>query len=60
LWRKNKGKEIGVQSDIILPRDILEDIAGRRPKDAHGLKEVMEEVPWRFNHYGGEILQVIT
>lgn len=60
LWRKNKGKEIGVQSDIILPRDILEDIAGRKPKDARGLKEVMEEVPWRFNHYGGEILQVIT
>ena len=59
-WRKNKGKEMGVQSDIILPRDILEDIAGCKPKDVPELKKVMEEVPWRFNHFGGEILQVIT
>jgi len=60
LWRKNKGKKMGVQSDIVLPRDILEDIAVRKPKDAPELKEVMEEVPWRFNHFSGEILQVIT
>jgi len=60
LWRKNKGKEIGVQSDIILPRDILEGISGRNPEDMPGLKEAMNEVPWRFNHYGGEILEVIT
>ena len=60
LWRKNKGKKMGVQSDIILPKDILEDIAGRKPKDVPELKKVMEEVPWRFNHFGGEILQIIT
>jgi len=59
-WRKNKGKKMGVQSDIVLPRDILEDIAGCKPKDMLELKKVMEEVPWRFNHFGGEILQVIT
>ena len=59
LWRKNKGKEMGVQSDIILPRDILEDIAGRKPKDVPELEKIMEEVPWRFNHFSGEILQVI-
>ena len=55
-----KGKKMGVQSDIILPKDILEDIAGRKPKDVPELKKVMEEVPWRFNHFGGEILQIIT
>jgi ribonuclease D len=60
LWRKNKGKEIGVQSDIVMPRDILEEVAGRKPKDAPELKEIMEAVPWRFNHFGGEILQVIA
>ena len=60
LWRKNKGKKMGVQSDIVLPRDILEDIAGCQPKDVSELKKVMEGVPWRFNHFGGEILQVIS
>ena len=59
-WRKEKGKKIGVQSDVILPRDILEKIAGSRPNDLRSLQEMMQEVPWRFNHFGGEILDVIT
>jgi ribonuclease D len=60
LWRKNTGKKMGVQSDIVLPRDILEDIAGRKPKGALELKELMEDVPWRYDHFGGEILKVIS
>lgn len=60
LWRKNKGKEMGVQSDIVLPRDILEEIAGKKPKNMPELKEVMEDVPWRFRHFSGEILQIYT
>jgi len=60
LWRKNKGKKMGVQSDIVLPRGILENIAGRRPKNADELKELMEEVPWRFSHFGSEILEVFN
>ena len=59
LWRKNKGKKMGVQSDIVLPRDILEDIAGQKPKDASELKVLMTEVPWRFDHFGREILIVL-
>ena len=59
LWRKNMGKKIRVQSDIVLPKDILEDIAGKDPNELTALKELMREVPWRFHHYGEEILQVI-
>ena len=29
-------------------------------RDGERLKEAMNEVPWRFNHYGSEILEVIT
>jgi ribonuclease D len=60
MWRKNKGKKMGVQSDIVLPKDILENIADRYPKNMIGLKEVMQDVPWRFSHYSEEILQVIV
>ncbi|MCD6355910.1 MAG: HRDC domain-containing protein [Anaerolineaceae bacterium] len=59
LWRKNKGKKVGVQSDIILPKGVLERIAGAEVKDIEELQKVMQEVPWRFNHFGGEILNVI-
>lgn len=58
-WRKNAAKKMGVQSDIILPRDILEDIAGKKPPDQESLKMLMDEVPWRFSHFSKEILQVI-
>lgn len=60
LWRKNMGKRMGVQSDIVLPKDILENIAGSHPKDVAELKVIMQDVPWRFRHYGEEILQVIV
>ncbi len=58
-WRKTAAGRMGVQSDIVLPRDILEAIAGRNPKDCGELQVEMEEVPWRFAHFGVEILEVI-
>jgi ribonuclease D len=59
IWRKRAGQKMQVQSDIILPRDILEAIAGRNPTEPHGLKEMMAGVPWRFEHFGTEIMQVL-
>jgi len=51
---------MGVQSDIVLPRDILEEIAGRNPHTMEGLKDLMADVPWRYNHFGQHILDVIS
>lgn len=58
-WRKKAARKMGVQSDIILPRDILEDIAGKKPADKAALEIAMEEVPWRFAHFGDQIMAVI-
>ncbi len=55
-WRRDVGKKMEVESDIILPRDILEAVVARDPKDISDLKKVMVDVPWRLEHYGGEIL----
>jgi ribonuclease D len=57
-WRRDAGKKIEVESDIILPRDILEAIAEKDPKDRSSLKKIMVDVPWRLQHYGKEILAV--
>jgi ribonuclease D len=45
-----------VESDIILPRDILESVVTRDPQNISDLKKVMADVPWRWEHYGEEIL----
>ena len=58
-WRKNEGKKMGVQSDIVLPRDILEEIAAKNPRDLRELKVIMVEVPWRLARFGRDIIKVI-
>ena len=57
-WRKEAGKKMEVESDIILPRDILEEIALRNPQDFSSLKQIMAEVPWRLEHFGDQILRI--
>jgi ribonuclease D len=58
-WRKEKGAALEVESDVILPRDILEEIASANPQRPADLKPVMAQVPWRWHAYGDEILAVV-
>jgi ribonuclease D len=58
-WRKVAARQMGVQSDIILPRDILEKIAGSNPKTRDELRNQMSEIPWRYAHFGEEIMEVV-
>jgi ribonuclease D len=59
-WRKEAAGKMKVQSDIILPRDVLEQIAESRPKNLSDLKALMRSIPWRFSHFGREILKVVS
>ena len=59
-WRKEAAGKIKVQSDIILPREILEQIAAVRPGNSAELRSLMQNVPWRFRQYSSEILKVIA
>lgn len=56
-WRKKKGEEMKVLSDVVLPRDILEELAGKNPQDAQSLYQIMASVPWRRNKFGAEIIE---
>lgn len=58
-WRKQKGLELEVESDIILPRDLLNQVAMKNPQDMQSLWECLSEVPWRRERYGEEILGVL-
>ena len=58
-WRKNAAKKRGVESDLILPRDLLVEIATCVPHDLAALREIMDPLESRFQRYGKNILKII-
>ncbi len=58
IWRKEKGISMDVPSDVILPRDILENIAESGPQTMDELRTLMSECPVRFGYFGEEILGI--
>jgi ribonuclease D len=59
VWRKKVGLEIGVESDVILPKPYLSAMAENPPKDMDELASIMKETPSRVATYGAQILKVI-
>ena len=58
IWRKEKGLEMDVPSDVILPRDMMEMIAETGPQTEDELRVLMAECPARFRRFGKEILEI--
>lgn len=58
-WRKETARRMGVESDVVLPRDLMEQIVKENPKDGPALERILVSVPWRMNRFGGEILEVL-
>ncbi len=56
-WRKQTAQKMGVESDIILPRETMEAIAESNPKTLEELSNVLNKLPWRLQHYGQDILK---
>lgn len=56
-WRKAMARKMGVESDIVLPRDLLYEIARQDRIRHEKLEEILREVPWRLEQFGEEILQ---
>ncbi len=59
-WRKQTGKSMGVESDVILPRDMMERLAQDRPVGFDDLANMMHDLPWRLEHFGQELLKVLN
>lgn len=58
-WRKLMAREMGVESDVVLPRDLMEQIARQNPRSLEELGEIIGDLPWRLSHFGRQILQVL-
>jgi ribonuclease D len=55
-WRKEKAIDLDVESDVVLPRFIMEKIARENPQNKGELAKIMAKSPWRLAQYGDEIL----
>lgn len=58
-WRKVTARSLEVESDVILPKDIAEQIAIANPRTLGELKPIMKTTPWRFRQYGEKILEIL-
>lgn len=58
-WRKTTAQKLEVESDVVLPKDLLETIAFCGPKSLSDLHDVMNEFPWRYQRFGEQILDTI-
>ena len=59
-WRKERARVRGVESDVILPRTALWDLARRVPRTHGELTHIMDFGPWRRETYGEEILALLS
>jgi ribonuclease D len=59
-WRKATARDMGVKSNVVLPRDLLLTIAKTNPHHHDELEVILNEVPWRMEHFGNQILSILS
>jgi ribonuclease D len=59
-WRKTRARQRGVESDVIISRDCLWDIARQNPATPDDLARVETLGDWRRQTYGDEILGILN
>jgi ribonuclease D len=59
-WRKSTAQKIGIESDIVLPKNWMHLIAENNPKSLDNLALFMPHAPWRLEHFGKEILKSLA
>lgn len=58
-FRKKTAKELKVESDVVLPREMLERIAAANPSQNAELKKIMMDAPVRYKKFGESIMNAL-
>ena len=58
-WRKRAARKMGVNSAVVLPRDLLYNLVAANPQTEREIAAVLEDVPWRLERFGADILSTI-
>jgi ribonuclease D len=59
-WRAETAAKMKLESDVILPKDIMRRIAELPGITLASIKEVMRSTPWRFKEYAPRILEILA
>jgi ribonuclease D len=59
-WRKERAQDRGVESDVIMSREALWDLAKANPRSEADLADIDSIGPWRRETYGAEIVRLLT
>jgi len=59
-WRKRAAQKMGVESDVVLPRDLMVEIARKNPPTFKALSAIMKDTPWRLENFGSKIQSLLT
>jgi ribonuclease D len=59
-WRKDRAKQRGVESDVIISRDALWALARQNPESMEALAAIEELGQWKADQYGEDILRVLS
>jgi len=58
-WRKKIARQRKVESDIILPRDLMLELSEQPPRRPEELHRRMQPLEWRYQQYGRDILEIL-
>jgi ribonuclease D len=58
-WRKRTAMDMKVNSAVVLPRELLNSLVYNNPSNHSELSLVLEDVPWRLERFGSEILTIL-
>jgi ribonuclease D len=59
-WRKRAARKMGVESDVILPRVLMEAIARQAPRRPEDLSRIFLHYPWWLVYFGEAILELLS
>jgi len=58
-WRKETARGLEVESDVVLPKDLLYALAKNNPQDNQELNRILVSVPWRKAKFGDTIIELL-
>jgi len=58
-WRKEEARDMGVESDVVLPKDVMLNLCEIRKVSKGEVRKVMKDVPWRYKNFGEGIFQIL-
>ena len=59
-WRKQAAHEMGVESDVVLPKDLMTRLAELEDRRPEAVQQVLQGAPWRWKRFGAQIVKVIV